>query len=189
MPHYSRTPPPVKRPARSQRKPLLRLPDEMLEKQAAAFPETFERHSIVALFALRTLAQRITDYTNEALAPFGLNAAKFNYLMVLYVAPNDEMTLSELSRFIHTSNATVTSMVGALERDGLVARRAHEIDGRSTVVTLTPAGKALMDDAIPVHHSNWATALADLSIAEREQLADLIIRAGTGFDRHFSGGA
>jgi DNA-binding MarR family transcriptional regulator len=161
----------------------------MLAKQAAAFPESFERHSVVALFALRTLAQRITDYTNEALAPFGLNAAKFNYLMVLYVSPNDEMTLSELSRFIHTSNATVTSMVAALERDGLVARRAHEVDGRSTVVNLTPKGKALMDDAIPVHHGNWVAALADLSTAEREQLADLIIRAGTGFDRHFNGGA
>ena len=189
MPHYSRTPPPVKRPARTQRKQLLRLPEEMLEKQAEAFPATFERHSIVALFALRTLAQRITDYTNDALAPFGLNAAKFNYLMVLYVYPDDEMTLSELSRFIHTSNATVTSMVAALERDGLVQRRAHDLDGRSTVVGLTSEGKALMSEAIPVHHGHWAAALADLSIAEREQLADLIIRAGNGFDRHFSGGA
>jgi DNA-binding MarR family transcriptional regulator len=99
------------------------------------------------------------------------------------------MTLSELSRYIHTSNATVTSMVAALERDGLVQRRAHEVDGRSTVVSLTEAGRALMREAIPVHHGHWAAALADLSIAEREQLGDLIIRAGTGFDRHFSGGA
>jgi DNA-binding MarR family transcriptional regulator len=189
MPHYSGAPPGVKRPPRTQRKQLLRLPDEMLERQAAAFPDTFERHSVVALFALRTLAQRITDYTNEALAPFGLNAAKFNYLMVLYVAPDGAMTLSELSRFIHTSNATVTSMVAALERDGLIQRRAHEIDGRSTVVSLTAKGKRLMGEAIPVHHGHWVAALADLSIVEREQLADLVIRAGTGFDRHFTGGA
>jgi DNA-binding MarR family transcriptional regulator len=189
MPHYSGTPSPVKRPARTQRKPLLRLPDEMLAKQAALFPETFERHSIVALFALRTLAQRITDYTNEALAPFGLNAAKFNYLMVLFVNPSGEMTLSELGRFIHTSNATVTSMVGALERDGLVLRQAHAIDGRSTVVRLTDEGVRVMHQAIPVHHGHWAAALEDLSIAEREQLADLVIRAGTGFDRHFTDGA
>ncbi len=189
MPHYSGTPRPVKRTVRTQRKQLLRLPDEMLAKQAALFPETFERHSIVALFALRTLAQRIADYTNDALAPYGLNAAKFNYLMVLFVSPADEMTLSELSRFIHTSNATVTSMVAALERDGLVRRRAHEVDGRSTVVSLTDEGRRLMETAIPVHHANWAAALADLSIAEREQLADLVIRAGTGFDRHFTTGA
>jgi len=189
MPHYSGTPARVKRPARTQRKPLLRLPDEMLTKQAALFPETFERHSIVALFALRTLAQRITDYTNEALAPFGLNAAKFNYLMVLFVNPSEEMTLSDLSRFIHTSNATVTSMIGTLERDGLVQRRAHEVDGRSTVVRLTAEGVRVMSAAIPVHHGHWAAALEDLSVAEREQLADLIIRAGTGFDRHFTDGA
>jgi hypothetical protein len=40
-----------------------------------------------------------------------------------------------------------------------------------------------------VHHGHWAAALADLSVVEREQLADLIIRAGTGFDQHFSDGA
>jgi DNA-binding MarR family transcriptional regulator len=189
MPHYSGDSPGVKRAPRTQRKPLLRLPDEMLTKQAALFPESFERHSIVALFALRTLAQRITDYTNEALAPLGLNAAKFNYLMVLFVKPHEEMTLSELSRFIHTSNATVTSMVGSLERDGLVQRRAHDVDGRSTVVSLTDDGRRLMEKAIPLHHGHWAAALADLSIAEREQLADLVIRAGNGFDRHFIDGA
>jgi DNA-binding MarR family transcriptional regulator len=189
MPHYSGADAPVKRSARTQRKPLLRLPDAMLEKQAARFPETFERNAIVALFALRALAQRITDYTNEALAPFGLNAAKFNYLMVIYVSPADEMTLTEISRFIHTSNATVTSMIASLERAGLVRRRSHAIDGRSTVVSLTPAGTRLVEAAIPVHHGHWAAALADLTTDEREQLGELIIRAGTGFDRHFTGGA
>jgi DNA-binding MarR family transcriptional regulator len=109
--------------------------------------------------------------------------------MVLFVSPSEDMTLTELSRFIHTSNATVTSMIATLERDGLVRRRAHEIDGRSTVVRLTADGRRLMEMAIPVHHGHWAAALAELSIEEREQLADLVIRAGTGFDRHFTGGA
>jgi DNA-binding MarR family transcriptional regulator len=186
MSHYSDDPASVKRPARKQRKQLLRLPDEMLVKQAARFPETFEKHSIVALFALRSLAQRINDYTNQALAPFGLNAAKFNYLMVLYVSPNDAMTLTELSEFIHTSNATVTSMITALEREGFVQRRAHDVDGRSTLVSLSDRGRALVEQAAPVHHGHWAAALAELSIDERAQLADLIIRAGVGFDRHFA---
>jgi DNA-binding MarR family transcriptional regulator len=186
MPHYSDTPVPVKRAARTQRRQLLRLPDEMLVKQAERFPETFERQSIIALFALRSLAQRITDYTNDVLAPFGLNAAKFNYLMVLYVNPTDEMTLTELARFIHTSNATVTSMVRVLERDGLVVRRAHTVDGRSSVVRLTDEGVRVIEAAIPVHHGHWAAALEGLSIDERATLADLIVRAGTGFEKHFS---
>jgi DNA-binding MarR family transcriptional regulator len=159
----------------------------MLATTEARFPG-FERHSIVALFALRALAQRIADYTSEALAPLGLNAAKFNYLMVLYCNPNVEMTLTEISRYIHTSNATVTSMIASLERDGLVTRRAHDLDGRSSVVRLTDAGTELIRRAAPIHHGHWDAALADLSLAEREQLADLIIRAGTGFDRHFNGG-
>jgi DNA-binding MarR family transcriptional regulator len=186
MSHYSRDASPVKRPARKQRVQLLRLPEAMLDAQQQAFPETFERNAIVALFALRTLAQRINDYTNEALAPLGLNAAKFNYLIVLYLNAEPLMTLSELSRFIHTSNATVTAMVRGLERDGLVLRRAHDMDGRSTLVGLTAAGRQLVERAAPVHHAHWLDALADLSLDERAQLADLIIRAGTGFDQHFN---
>lgn len=186
MSQYSSEPDAVKRPARTQRKQLLRLPDEMLNTTAERYPETFERFSILALFAVRSLAQRITDYTNETLAPLGLNAAQFNYLMVLSTNPHDGMTLSDLSRYIHTSNATVTSMVGVLERDGLVKRRANVADGRSVVVSLTAKGRRLMDRAVPLHHGHWANALRDLSIDERAQLADLLLRAGAGFDRHFA---
>jgi DNA-binding MarR family transcriptional regulator len=186
MSQYSSVPDPVKRPARTQRKQLLRLPDAMLDKQSECYPETFERFSILAMFAVRSLAQRITDYTNETLAPFGLNAAQFNYMMVLSCSPNDQMTLSDLSRYIHTSNATVTSMIGVLERDGLVKRRANAEDGRSIVVSLTAKGRRLMDRAVPIHHGHWGDALRDLTIEERAQLTDLLLRAGAGFDRHFA---
>ena len=189
MSHYSRAEVAVKAAPRTQRKPMLRLPEAMLEKQAREFPESFERYSVLAIFALRTLAQRINDYTNDVLAPLGLNAAKYNYLMVLYVSPEGGMTPSELSRFIHTSNATVTAMLAVLERDGFVRRRAHRTDGRSSILTLTAKGKRIVERAAPLHHGHWASALSDLSIAERAQLTDLLLRAGEGFDKHFTDGA
>ena len=176
----------VKSPVRTQRKPILRIPEAMLARQAAAFPESFERNSVLAMFALRALAQRINDYNNDSLAPFGLNAAKFNYMIVLYFSERGEVTLNELSQLIHTTNASVTAMVSTLERDGFVRRRVNRDDARSVKVRLTAKGCKLVERASPAHHHNLEAGMSDLSIAEREQLVGLLLRVGASFDRHFT---
>ena len=168
---------------RTQRKAIAQIPDAMLDLHAERFPEAFERNAVIAMFALRALAQRINDVTNESLAPFGLNAAKYNYLVVLYLANRPGLTLSEISEQIHTSNATVTSMIAALERDGMLARSAHPQDGRSVVIRLTAKGRKRVEAAVPVHRRDIESALSDLSIAEREQLSRLLMKVSAGFDR------
>ena len=168
---------------RTQRKAIARIPDAMLDLHQERFPEAFERNAVVAMFALRAVAQRINDCTNDSLAPLGLNAAKYNYLVVLYLVDRPGMTLSELSEQIHTSNASVTSMIAALERDGFVRRSAHPQDGRSVVVRLTAKGRKRVEAAVPVHRHDIESALGELSIAERAQLSTLLLKVSAGFDR------
>jgi DNA-binding MarR family transcriptional regulator len=170
-------------PSRTQRKPIVRLPDDMLTLHEEQFPGTFERHTTIAMFALRALAQRVNDCTNDTLAPLGLNAAKYNYLVVLYMTPKGMLTLNEISDLIHTSNATVTSMVKTLENDGLVRRSAHPTDRRSVVVRLTAKGRKRVEAAIPLHHRNIDDAMSELAIAERAQLGALLLKLAAGFDR------
>ncbi len=50
----------------------------MLEQHGERFPDTFERNAVIAM---RALAQRVNDCTNDMLAGLGLNAAKYNYLV------------------------------------------------------------------------------------------------------------
>jgi MarR family 2-MHQ and catechol resistance regulon transcriptional repressor len=170
-------------PSRTQRKPIVRLPDEMLTLHEEQFPGTFERHTTIAMFALRALAQRVNDCTNDTLAPIGLNAAKYNYLVVLYMTPKGMLTLNEISDLIHTSNATVTSMVKTLEADGLLRRAAHPTDGRSVVVRLTAKGRKLIEAAIPLHHRNIDDAMTELTMRERGQLGALLLKLAAGFER------
>ena len=168
---------------RTQRKPIVRLPDAMLEVHRQRFPDTFERNAVIATFALRALARRVNDCTNDTLAALGLNAAKYNYLVVLYLSPGRTLTLNEISDLIHTSNATVTSMVAALERDGLLRRSAHPSDGRSSVVRLTAKGRKCIQAAVPLHHRNIEDAMSELTLDERAQLAALLLKLAAGFDR------
>ena len=167
---------------RSQRKRIVQLPDAMLDAHRERFPGTYERSSIVAMFALRTLAQRANDSTNATLAAINLNAAKYNYLIVLYLSPGQALTLNELSALIHTSNATVTSMVGILERERLVRRTPHATDKRSVVVRLTARGRRAVEAAVPLHHKNMEIGLSTLTLAERAQLARLLLKLSAGFD-------
>jgi DNA-binding MarR family transcriptional regulator len=169
-------------PMRTQRKTIVRLPEAMLEAHRERFPDTFERNAVIAMFALRALAQRVNDRTNETLAALELNAAKYNYLVVIYMTPGQTLTLNEISALIHTSNATVTSMVAALERDGLLRRSAHPTDRRSVVVRLTAKGRHRVEAAVPLHHRNIEAGMSELTLDERAQLATLLLKLAAGFD-------
>lgn len=168
---------------RTQRKTIVRLPDAMLEQHRERFPDTFERNAVIAMFALRALARRVNDCTNDMLAGLGLNAAKYNYLVVIYMTPAQMLTLNEISALIHTSNATVTSMVAALQRDGLLRRAPHPTDGRSIVVRLTAKGRRCIEAAVPLHHRNIEAGMGELTLEERAQLAVLLLKLAAGFDR------
>ena len=168
---------------RSQRKPIVQLPEAMLAKHQSDFPESYERHGLIAMFALRALAQRVNDRTNLTLAPLGLNAAKYNYLVVLYMCGAPALTLNALSDHIHTTNATVTSMIKTLEAEGHVRRAPHPTDGRSVLVALTAKGRKTVVNAIPLHRHDMEAGLGELSLDERALLAELLLKMGAGFDR------
>jgi DNA-binding MarR family transcriptional regulator len=169
-------------PQRSQRKAIVRLPPELLVRQQERFPDHCEPNTVVALFALRALAQRINDRTNAALAPLGLNAAKYNHLVVLYMTPSQMLTLSEISDLIHTTNASVSATIDGLERDGLVRRTPNPNDRRSMVVRLTPRGRKRVEEAVPVRYDDTEVGMGVLSLDERAQLASLLLRISAGFD-------
>jgi len=168
---------------RTQRKAIARLPAAMLERTRELFPNTFEEHTVEALFALRALAQRINDRSNDVLAPLGLNAAKYNHLVVIYMSPKQQLTMNEISNLIHTTNSSVTSMIDVLERDGLVKRVPNPDDGRSVVVHLTAKGRRRVAEAIPLRNRDIAIGMGALSVAERAQFVSLLIRISESFDR------
>lgn len=84
------------------------------------------------------------------------------------------LTMTELSNRMMVSNGNLTGLVDRLVADGHVERRPDPDDGRSTLVVLTPRGKAHFDAMTPAHEA-WVNGMLDgLSGTEIHHLHELL---------------
>lgn len=86
------------------------------------------------------------------------------------------MTFVELSRRLLVSAGNLTGIVARLERDGLVARAAHESDRRARRIRLTAAGRRKLAALLPRHAHDIESALRALPRGEIRRLRDLLGR-------------
>jgi DNA-binding MarR family transcriptional regulator len=165
--------------------PALLIPEDHVAFWLGLFPEVLEPTAMRALFAVRALSKQINNQAVSWLAPLGLTPAQYNYLVILRVT-DAPCTLNDLSKMIHTSNATVTGMIVALERAKLVKRKGNLQDKRSYLVELTREGRALVERAFEIHHRNIEAAMAGIPLRERQQLLELALKVGAAFNAHIA---
>ena len=124
------------------------------------------------------LAQRAT------FARHGLDAPSFDVLAALRRAGEPyQLTPTALMRSALVTSGAITQRLDRLEEKGLITRERSEADGRAVVVTLTAAGRAALDAALPDHLETERTLLAALPDEDREQLAGLLRRMLVGLGR------
>jgi DNA-binding MarR family transcriptional regulator len=117
------------------------------------------------------LAQR------ETFARHGLDAPSFDVLAALRRAGEPyQLTPTALMRTALVTSGAITQRLDRLEDRGLITRTRSASDGRAVVVTLTAAGRAALDAALPDHLETERGLLAGLSDDDRGQLADLLRR-------------
>jgi DNA-binding MarR family transcriptional regulator len=104
---------------------------------------------------------------------FATTLPRFDLMAALERVP-DGLTMGELSRRLMVSGGNVTSIVGGLERDGLVCRRQPASDRRTTYVALTERGRAAFA-AMARAHEHWINQLlADVADDDIDALTDLL---------------
>jgi DNA-binding MarR family transcriptional regulator len=81
-----------------------------------------------------------------------------------------ERTMTELANALAVTPRRVTALVDALEADGLVERRRHPTDGRSTVVSLTSSGGKQQQALWAERQREISQAFLDLSAEQQRQL-------------------
>ncbi|MFY8254944.1 MAG: MarR family winged helix-turn-helix transcriptional regulator, partial [Candidatus Planktophila sp.] len=77
---------------------------------------------------------------------------------------------------------TMTNRLDRLEELELITREPDPNDGRGSLVTLTRAGMRAVDSAMEDLLENERELLQNLSVKEREVLADLLSKLVTEFD-------
>ena len=116
--------------------------------------------------AARVLARRF----DEALRPVGLTNGQFSLMMSLN--RSEPPPMGPVAALLAMDRTTLTAALKPLERRGLVTITPDPADRRGRRLALTPAGRALLADALPIWRLTHAAI--DQRLADPERLrADL----------------
>jgi DNA-binding MarR family transcriptional regulator len=105
-------------------------------------------------FQLKRAHHRVVAFGRSVLRRFGLTPARFDLLYVVYVRWEfrkrvyDAPAQTDLCRALGVTAATVSRMVGRLEKLGIVTRFGSRIDRRTKQVALTREGLELLREAV-----------------------------------------
>ncbi len=140
----------------------------------------FDAATLRALLALRTTAQRVENALGSWFLAAGLTPQKFGVLIVLH-AEGEPISLSDLRRYLGTTQANVTGLVAGLERDGYIDRKASTQDRRVSYISLSRSGKRVVTTMLPEYFSKNKSALRGLNASEKKTLVELLMKVSRGF--------
>lgn len=122
------------------------------------------RDSCLCLHAQRA-ARRLARRYDEALRPLGLTSGQFSLLMSLNRP--EAPSIGSVSTLLAMDRTTLTAALKPLQRRGLVTVEVDPADRRSRRLHLTPAGHAVLGEALPVWERAQAANEALVEGAER----------------------
>jgi DNA-binding MarR family transcriptional regulator len=109
---------------------------------------------------------------------FGL--ARVEFVVIYSLGLMDGVTASEIAASSAFPKNTLSRAVNRLVRLGLVKRRLRAADRRAQPLTLTPAGRRVLEEALPRFVALEEEMLAPLSLVERETLSTLMAKVVLG---------
>lgn len=127
----------------------------------------FENETTRFLDAWMKVRQMVQASNFNRFQRAGLSATQF---MTLNVVPRDGMTLSELSRRLNLSPATLNETVNSLEARGLIHRRRDPVDARKVIISATKYGEEMQNSTSQDFHAFIAGLFAKMSKTRREGL-------------------
>jgi DNA-binding MarR family transcriptional regulator len=100
---------------------------------------------------LEAHARVIDVLTAELESERDLPLTWYDVLVQLSEAPDNKLRMQDLARAVLLSKSGLTRLVDRMTSDGLVTREPCLDDRRGTFVCLSPAGRARLDGASPIH--------------------------------------
>ena len=119
--------------------------------------------------ALRSVARRLRDTSQETLTPWDITPSQLRALRVL--RRFGKMRLSKLSDHLHIAPRSTTEVVDALETRGLMQRQPDPGDRRATLVELTEHGASILD---AIRGTEAGQVFGRLSQADRAHLSRIL---------------
>lgn len=96
-------------------------------------------------FRLYTASRLITQAYHPLLSRIGLTYPQYLVMMVLWEL--DGQPVNDIAKRLYLETNTVTPLLKRMEAEGFLKREKGREDGRRVIVSLTPKGKALEEQA------------------------------------------
>lgn len=144
-----------------------------------AAPPSLTSTQLAAYFAFTEVSSLLRHAVEKQLRDAGgLSYVQFQLLARLGDAPAGRQRMTDLADGVVYSRSGLTYQAQQLEQRGLVARSPSPDDERSTVVSITEAGREVLAAVFPGHIETVRTLLfASLSDEDASDLARILGRA------------
>ncbi|MFF2077680.1 MarR family winged helix-turn-helix transcriptional regulator [Kitasatospora sp. NPDC058162] len=148
--------------------------DDIAEQWARNRPD-LPLEAMALIGRLRRLNVRVDNALRDYFLTCGLDPSEFDVLATLRRSGEPyELNARALLKSAMVTSGAITNRVDKLSAKGLVERNPCATDRRAVLVRLTPAGKDLIDAALPGHIRNEESLLTALDADERAQLDTLL---------------
>lgn len=131
-----------------------------------------------AYFSLMETGELLRGRVEQQLKRDGeLSYIQFRILARLVESELGQMRMTDLAHGVVYSRSGLTYQAGILERDGLILRSPAPDDDRSTLVSITTAGRARIEEVVPGHFELLRNEFyAELSDEDVLNMADTLGR-------------
>lgn len=117
-------------------------------------------------YQIRLTHRLVQRYLHQKIAPFGVTLGMWYFLRALW--HQDGLTQRELSTIVGTMEPTTLNAIKSMETSGLVHRVRNDQDRRKINVYLTPRGRQLEKELMPLALEVVEAAVEGFSKRERD---------------------
>jgi len=129
------------------------------------------------LFIVLSRASKVVlEEANKLIESYKLNPTEFAVLELLY--HKGRQPIQKIGQKILLSSGSMTYVVDKLEKKGLLERVFCTEDKRITYMSITAAGKALIEEIFPSHEEKINDVMSALSESEQETAIELLRKLG-----------
>jgi DNA-binding MarR family transcriptional regulator len=97
--------------------------------------------TMAAVTNIMRVQQILQSSVDAALRPHGLTFARYEALVLLVFSRQGSLPMNVMGQRLQLHPTSVTNIVDRLQADHLVERNSHPSDRRTTLVTITEAGR------------------------------------------------
>nr|WP_233129901.1 MarR family transcriptional regulator [Domibacillus epiphyticus] len=125
--------------------------------------------SILAWFRLSRFYHQSIRRSNQHLKKWNMTVAQFDVLV--QVGSNVRISQQDLADQLLVTKGNMTQLLSKMEQLGWIQR---EREWKIKYITLTDAGRELLDEVLPVQEQFQADQFGKLTIEEKKQLTALL---------------